>query len=303
MVHWRGPSVFRGSVCLAPGVLTGDNCHDEYLFEPAEPQTHPGREPRHEMTSSKRVVLKGELHSSAADLREEKSLLEEDVDVLVLEGSQSSPGYRIVAAWFHVSIALLAWILASLYQSKDVLVDLAAVRGIDVVYTRPDDAAPLETAPLSMKAVSAGLFYVLVPSSLWIGFVTPGHLVGSLSLFLGLVLPLLVVRLYNTNRADEPANRDRRIAETIAEAGGPGETVLAVVGAGHLHGVERRLESRVDLDVRPPVYDVWSLRHARAVGLPALKAGFVLFSLYVASEWVVVRAVDLLTPMLASVLA
>lgn len=255
------------------------------------------------MTSTTRVVLKGELHSSAADLHEEKALLDEGVDVLVLEGGESPTRYRVLAGWFYVSISLLAWILESLYQSKDVLVDIADVRGIEVRYTRPDNDAPIRRAPLSMKAISAGLFYTLVPSSLWIGFVTPGHLVGSLFLFLGLVLPVLVVRLYNTNRPDVDGNRDRRIAETIVTAGGAGETVLAVVGAGHLRGVESHLEGQVDLEVRAPVYDVWSLRHARAIGLPAVKAGFVLFSLYVASEWLVVRAVGVASPFVGAALA
>lgn len=247
--------------------------------------------------------MKGELHSSEADLREERELLAGDVDVLVLEQAGSTMQFRAVAGWFYVSIAVLAWLLESLYQSKDVLVDLAAALDVEVVYTRADDAAPLSDAPLSTMAVSAALFYTLVPASLWIGFVTRNHLVGSMLLFLGLVLPVLVVRIYNTNRPDGPGNRDERIAETIATAGEPGDTVLAVVGAGHVAGVERRLRTRVELDVREPVYDVWSVRHTRSLGLPAIKAGFVLFSLYVLCVWVVARIVSLLSPYLVSTLA
>ena len=254
------------------------------------------------MNQTKTVILKGELHSSDADLREEKSLLTEDVDVLVLEQSPSSSSNGLGAGWFSVSIALLTWILESLYHPVEPLIDLASVQDIDVAYTRADDLAPFENAPPTMRVMSAGLFYTLVPASLWIGFVTSSDLAGSLLLFLGLVLPVLVVRIYNTNRPDATRNRDQLIAETIADAGGPGDVVVAVVGAGHVHGVERRLPASVDVEVRPPAYDVWSLRHARSVGLPTLKAGFVLFSLYVLSAWIVVRIVTSLSPFVVALL-
>lgn len=255
------------------------------------------------MSQSTTVILKGELHSSHADLREETSLLSEGVDVLVVEGSRSASNCRVGSGWFSVSIALLTWILESVYHPMEPLVDLASALDVDVVYTRPDDLAPLENAPTTMKAASAGLFYTLVPASLWIGFATGSDLAGSLLLFLGLVLPVLVVRIYETNRPDAPRNRDQLIAETIADAGGPGDVVLAVVGAGHVHGVERRLPDSVDVEVHPPVYETWSLSHAKSVGLPTLKAGFVLFSLYVLCAWIVVRAVAYLSPAVAALLA
>lgn len=252
------------------------------------------------MTSTKTVLLKGELHSSDADFREEKALLTDDVDVLVLEGSEPRSGRRLLSGWFSVSVALLAWILESLYHPMEPLVDLASARDVDVVYTRPDDVAPFENAPTTMRAVSAGLFYTLVPGSLWIGFVTQEDLAGSLLLFLGLVLPVLVVRVYNANRPSSPGYRDRRIAETIAGAGGPGEHVVAIVGVGHLHAVRRELPASIDVTVREPAYDVWSLRHLADVGLPAVKAGFVLFSLYVVCVWIMVQVVTYVTPIVAS---
>jgi hypothetical protein len=257
------------------------------------------------MNPRKTVLLKGELHNSTADLYEEKALLTDglDVDVLVLEQSQSSTDYRLLAGWFSISIALLTWILESLYHSKAVLVDLATVQDIDVVYTREDDVAPLSNAPTTVKAMSAVLFYTLVPGSLWIGFATDSHLAGSLLLFLGLVLPVLVVRIYNTNRPDSVRNRDQLIAETIASAGAPDDDVLAIVGAGHLSGIERRLPEHVDVEVRPPVYHERSIRHVKNICFPTLKAGFVLFSLYVLCVWIVVRVVTYVSPLVAVLLA
>ena len=254
------------------------------------------------MTSGKTVILKGELHSSDADLEEEKALLADGVDVLVLEQSASSERYRFLAGWFSVAIGLLAWILESLYHPVEPLVDLADVQDVDVVYTRAGELDPLENAPITMKAVSAGLFYTLVPASLWIGFAIQSNLAGSMLLFLGLVLPVLVVRIYNTNRPDGPRNRDELIAGTIADAGEPGDVVLAIVGAGHVAGVERRLPTSIDVEVRPPAYDVLSLRYVKSIGLPTLKAGFVLFSLYVLGVWTVVQMVTYLSPVVATAL-
>lgn len=260
---------------------------------------------RTNMTSRKTVLLKGELHSSDADLREEKALLADGpgVDVLVLEQRASPADSRLLAGWFFLSIALLAWILESVYHPTQGLCDLAAVQDIDVVYTRPDDAAPLETASTGIKAVSAGLFYTLIPGSLWMGFVTRSQLLGSLLLFLGLVLPVLLIRLYNTNRPDGPRNRDRLIATTVAEAGAAGDVVLAIVGAGHLAGVERwlREDPAIDVETLPPAHDLWSIRNARSIGVPMLKAGFVLFSLYVLCAWIVGQAVAILTQSLLAV--
>lgn len=253
------------------------------------------------MTPTKTVLLKGELHSSDADLREEKALLGEDVDVLVLEGSPAGATNGSRGGWFAVSVALLAWILESLYHPVDPLVDLAAAYDVEVVYTRADDLAPFENAPPATKAVSAGLFYTLVPASLWVGFVTESDLVGSLLLFLGLVLPVLVVRIHETNRPDARRNRDQLIAESIAGAGDPGDLVLAIVGDDHLEGVERRLPATCDVEVLPPAHDVLSVEHLRGVGLPTLKAGFVVFSLYVLCAWVVVRVVAYLSPVVAAV--
>lgn len=253
------------------------------------------------MSTEKSVILKGELHSSVADRRHAVELLGEGVDVVVLEQSATPGRFRPLQGWFYISIALLSWLLGELYQSKEVLVELATMRDIEVVYTRKDDREPLETASTTMNWLAAGLFYLFVPGSLWIGFVTSDPHSGALLLFLGLVLPVLVVRLYNTNRADGPANRDSMIAERIADAAEPGNAVLAIVGAGHLPGVERQLSGRLPLDVRPPEYGMYSVRHLRDVGVPTIKAGMVLFSLYVGCLWIVVRVVGILSPVLATV--
>lgn len=248
------------------------------------------------------VILKGELHSSRADLDEATALLGDGVDVLVLEGSRSRPDYRFLEGWFAVSVALLAWILESLYHPRAVLVELAEAQGVDIVYTRANDITPLQAASGPTKVVSAGLFHALVPASVWLGFVTDSALSGSLLLFLGLVLPVLVVRLANANRPDPAGNPNERIAEAIRTAAESGDSVLAIVGAGHLSAVRARLPAGLVREVRPPVYGVWSLRHVRDVGLPAVKAGFVLFGLYVLVIWVTVHAVRFLSPVVIGAL-
>lgn len=249
---------------------------------------------------SAEVVVKGELHSSRADLEAATDLVSGGIDTLVLEQSAGveQPGTE---GWFRLSVAVLAWLVASAYVSKERLVALAEQQDAEVVYTRQSDGEPLADAPLSVKVCAAGVFYTLVPGSIWIGFATPNHLVGSLLLFLGLVVPVVAVRAYNAHRADYQ-NRNQRIAERIAAAAREGDRVVAIVGAGHLDGIVEYLPAELEVVVQRPAYSGTSVRHVREFIPEVVKVGLLLFSLYLLVVWLAAALVSVVSGVLTAVL-
>ena len=60
-----------------------------------------------------RVVLKSEIHSSKADLQEEKQLLQEGFDVLILEAPEGDSDYRWWEGWFLIMIKLFRLVVSS----------------------------------------------------------------------------------------------------------------------------------------------------------------------------------------------
>lgn len=240
------------------------------------------------------VVLKGELHTSTKDLEEAKSLLLDGVDVLVLEGSAiPRTEMDLSESWFALSIGFLFWVLDSVYVSNQILIDLADARGTEVVYTRKSDTAIANNVSFSVKVLAAAIFYLLIPASIWTGFLTGSQLFGAYLLFLGLVMPVGIVRVFD-NRGNV-APRDQCIADLICEATENG-SVLAVIGTAHVDGVRARLPNDLTVTVQPPRYGVWSRAHLHEIALPMFRAGLVLFSLYLVAVWVVVQAVAAISP-------
>ncbi len=247
------------------------------------------------------VVLKGELHTSPEDLEEAKDLLLDGVDVIVLEGSAyTDSSIELAQGWFALTLTSFFWILDSVYIDNDILVDLARAKGTSVVYTRETDTAIAENVSFPVKALAGAVFYVLTPASIWTGFLTGSQLFGAYLLFLGLVLPIGIVRMFDTR--GQTVSRDRYIADEIRGALNRGESVLAVVGAAHVDGIQRRLPPDIDIELRPPKYGVWSIHHLRQIALPMFKAGLVLFSMYLLAVWFAVHAVATLSPLVEGLL-
>lgn len=241
------------------------------------------------------LILKGELHSSSADLAEEKAIVKAGVDALVLETRADTGSTRVGSEWLVLPIVMLSWILESSYMSKDVLVELTEVQDGDVYYTRETDLDMIENTPFPIKFLAAGIFYLLLPASVWTGFLTGNQLFGSILLLWALIIPVLLIRLYNMKRTEASLNRDQLIANTIADAANNHGTVLAVVGAGHLSGVKQRLPDELDPEIHPPQYSIWSKSHFKEILLPAFKASLIIFSLYVLVVWLSINAVNYLT--------
>lgn len=264
--------------------------------EPLAQQT-----PHDDSAAAATVLVKGELHTDPDDLEEAAALIESGVDVLVLERADVFGRPGVGNAWFVLSVGLLAWILDSLYVSKTRLVDLARHHDAEIISTRASNRQPLSDVPTSVQLVSAAGFYTLIPASLWIGFVTQSPHIGSLLLFIGLVAPVVGVRMFNSRR-DDSLNRERQITDRIEEHAGQGDRVVAVIGAGHLDAVVSHLSDDLEVDCYPPVNGNWSPRYLRRLLPGTCKAGFVLFSLYISSVWLASVGVNLLSALIVDLL-
>lgn len=248
------------------------------------------------------ITIKGELHSSLADLEEEKELVKNGVDALILEQASSRSNWELIDSWFTLSVGLLAWILDDIYQSKRVLVDLAEIQGATVIHTRESNQEILQDVPLTMKAVSAAAFYTLVPASLWIGFLTKSQLAGSILLFLGLSLPVIGVRINGIRMSTPTGSRDKVIAQKIVEAASTFDRVIAVVGVGHLPGVTQAVPDSFEVEIRRPIHSQWSIQQIKSIAQPMIKAWFILFSLYLVSSWITIHMVRIISDLVIQVL-
>ena len=240
------------------------------------------------------VVLKGELHTSRADLEEAKARVMDGPDTVIVEGREPTMGpFELTEGWFAVSMLSFFWILDSVYASDGVIVDLAKAQGADVVYTRASDMDVLDAVPIAIKLIAAGTFYLLIPASIWIGFLTGSQLTGAYLLFLGIVTPIFVVRSYELQATSN--HREAAIANEIIEADHRGDDILAIVGDGHINRITQEFPDHLDYEFIPPKYGPWSIPHLRDIGMPMFKAGLVLFSTYLLSVWITIQVVGTLS--------
>lgn len=227
------------------------------------------------------VVLKGELHTSQGDLNEERELLKEGFDVLVLEGASSDPEYRPFDGWFQISIALVFSTLGKIQLSKTELIDLAKAIGTEVRFTRESDTDILHNAPVLVQLIGGTLFYILLGLSLLYGAITGNYFVGALYLLAAAGTPIVLLRGYNMYAQRGSKNRDQIMAQHIIDATEHYDRILAIVGRAHLGGISKRLPDDIKVDVKEPVYGIISLRLVREIVWPLFLAYATLLGIYV----------------------
>lgn len=240
------------------------------------------------------VLLKGEVHSSRRDHHEERELMREGIDALVLEGTADTGDYGVTEGWFQQAMAGMFYILRPLYVPKQILVDFAELQGADVYFTRESDAEVLRNAPFTMRVISASLYFLLLPSSVIIGLVTGDYLSGAGFLAVSFSVPVLLLRWYNMSFTSGDRNRDRIIAQRIAEAAEENDRVLAIVGASHADGVLDRLSNSGEVTYHPPEYGRVSKEHLKEVLVPLFRTVSLLLTLYLAILWGMVTIVSVL---------
>jgi len=120
-----------------------------------------------------RVVLKGEIHTSESDLEEERELLVEGVDALVLEGEREDADYGLLRSWYATAMSIVGLVLFdTLYTDHRILVDLAEAQDTELIATRESDAELVENANPLVEVVAAVLFYGIFVGSVFYGLAT-----------------------------------------------------------------------------------------------------------------------------------
>ena len=223
------------------------------------------------------IIIKGEIHSSNADLEEEREILVEGVDHLILEGQAEEAEYSLTQQWYGWIMLIFQYLFArQIYADHTILEDFADAQGADTEYTRKTDLDVLHNSHVLVQMFAVSLFFVLLTYSLYVGM--DGRvLAGAGWLFVSSLLPLLVLRIHESRRSE--GGRDEVIAEQITEAAREGGRVVAVVGNEHAKNIPDYLPDDLpEPDVRPPQYPFLSIPSLKELLYP----GFVFFSvLYV----------------------
>jgi hypothetical protein len=235
--------------------------------------------------SEAEIHIKGEIHSSRGDYEEERKLMKEGVDALVLEGEESQGEYTMTEGWFQQAKTGMFYILSPLYVSKEIFVDFAELQEANVYFTRDSDAEVLRNAPFLVRAISAALYYLLLPTSVVVGLLTGDYVTGAGFLAISFIVPVLLLRWYNMRFQSKEKNRDQLMAEKITEAAEGNGSVLAVVGEGHTEGVLDALTDELDVTHHPPKYSRASREHLRDIAIPVFQMFSLLFTLYVFVVW------------------
>lgn len=163
------------------------------------------------------------------------------------------------------------YILGPLYISKEILVDFAELQGANIYLTRETDTELLRNAPLHLRAIPAGLYFLLLSIGLAIGLLTGEYFTGASVLAGDFFLPVLLLRLYNTKFRSNALNRDELMAKKIVDAAKENDTVLAVVGFSHAEGIIESLPETLELCYHPPEYGRISKQHLKETLVPVFQ--------------------------------
>lgn len=227
--------------------------------------------------SDTEIVIKGELHTSRGDLEEEREILKEGVDHLILEGAEESDWqFKVSEYWFAWIMLIFEYLFARhIYVDKSIIEDLAAVQGVEPQFTRESDVSILENAHSLMKVIGAVLFFSLFSIALLVGLL--GNVrQGSLWLLISSLSPLLLLRIHESRRAT--VGRDIQIAEMIEEAAEDGGRIAVIVGNAHADRIAEALSDDLpEPNIRPPAYGRLSWPHVRELVFPVIVSFSVLY--------------------------
>lgn len=221
------------------------------------------------------IVIKGEVHTSNADLKEEREILVDGVDHLVLEGQAEQAEYSLTQQWYAWIMIIFQYLFArQIYVDHTILRDIADAQNAEIEYTRETDLDVLNNSHLLVQLFAVTLFLLLLSYSVFIGM-NGRVLAGAGWLFVSALLPLLALRIDESRKSE--GSRDEMIAEQITEAAREGGRVIAVVGNEHAKRIPEYLPDDLpDPDTRSPQYSFLSIPSLKELFYP----GFVFFSVF-----------------------
>lgn len=167
------------------------------------------------------IIIKSERHSSRADFDQERELLRDGVDHLIIEEAKEEAQYRPHQYWFGI----LMWIMTQFffrifYQNNGVLKDIARAQGANVEYTRESNASVVENSGIMQQLVATAVISIFIFLSAYIGAIgldwmthNWNYLISVTLLPLAVLSPIYIIRDSDSDRAT--GNRDEIIADKI----------------------------------------------------------------------------------------
>jgi hypothetical protein len=214
-------------------------------------------------------IIKGEYHSSRADLEDEREMLAEGIDALILEGSEERGGYGRLHGWFGIAMLIFEYLFARfLYADHTILEDIARGQGAEVIRTRKTDADILHNSHAIVVAIAFATFYGLICASVVWGLLFSETTGAALLVGAG-VIPLLILRIHESWKDD--GNRDQKIAEQIIEANQKYDRVVVVVGQKHAEHIPDYLPDDMEYELKEPKHDTFSVPMMRDLAYPSLQ--------------------------------
>lgn len=224
------------------------------------------------------VIIKGEIHTSKADLKEEREILVGGVDHLILEGPEQEAEYGLFQQWYAFAMLLTNHLFFRILQTdSSILEDIAEAQDAEVTKTRKSDASVLENSHLIARVGAASLFLVLFFAAALFG-IAELHIYGVPLLIGSAILPVLLLRIHESNRST--GSRDEQMAQLIADAAEDGGRVVAVVGDEHADPVVDHLPNDLEPVRKPPQYPNYSWRHVKDIVYPSFVFVSVLWVVY-----------------------
>lgn len=224
------------------------------------------------------IIIKGEIHTSRSDLNEEREILVEGVDHLVIEGPEEDElQIGIFEQWYGFVLFVFYYLFHKpLYANHTILFDIAKSQNARIHRTRKSDMSILHNSKIYVRIVAVILFTLFLVLSIlfgWLGKTAE----GAMLLLISSLAPLLLMRVHESRRRD--VGRDKQIAELIGNVAEEGGRIVAIMGNTHAKNVPKYLpEDLPEPKEIPPNDGLWSINTAKELVYP----GFVFFSvLYV----------------------
>lgn len=241
------------------------------------------------------IIIKSERHSSRADFDEERKLLREGVDHLIIEEAEKEAQYSPKQYWFRILMwNLKQFFFRIFYVDNGTLKDIALAQEADIRFTRESNASVVENAGFIQQVVSVAVMSICIFSSAYIGTVglewwtnNWNYLISIALLPLAILYPVYIIR--DSDSDNKEGNRDKIIADKITNSAKQGGIVVAVLGNRHAREVYKNVSEEFNPEFCGPVYSTLSFANL----IQNSHSIFVFISVWVIIHQIFIRAASL----------